>query len=651
MRMKAIGLGGTRLAVIAVALVTAALAYVDAAGSSAGDEAREASQRSSRADEVEAAVARGNVTVKLEAALGDDFGGAWFEPSAARLHVGVTSSESQRDAEAVAARAGLAEAVVETPVDSTWEELEAAQDEWDHRLADLFDRQQVTTGLRAQYNAVEIELASSAPRARRAALEREAAAESVEVMVTSPLKERFRISPDVKRCRKFVVKSHMADCNPTLVGGVYIDDNKAGWVGCTAGPTVLRDDRTSKPKATDTFVLTAGHCIKDHGDIGGTWYAVNNKTPGEKDVIGKAVQYLNSETDVGVIEVTTKYWAEAKDPPLAPVIAWWDTKDESDPFPVVDQANPVEEETACHSGARTGTGCGTILKTGVTIKYKTGIELKNLTKVELENGAKAGNGDSGGPWFVYETPFNVAGTHASSEHEGGTEEGKIAYFQPLKVSFEKLKEKKSLGLELLKGKNQKRHGELKGGKYPVTLHGGTSGVEEFETEAGTVECTWSAYDAVVSEATSTVTVAPEYKECDAFGLVSATISMEGCAYVFHAGGKASSDNYDASADITCPAGKSIVVSAGTCKVAVPAQTGLESTDLIDDTGASPKKDITIRPTITGLAYTVTQDGFLCPFESTGHKTDGEYTNSANITITGQNPSSPSEKIDIEIADP
>jgi hypothetical protein len=114
--------------------------------------------------------------------------------------------------------------------------------------------------------------------------------------------------------------------------------------------------------------------------------------------------------------------------------------------------------------------------------------------------------------------------------------------------------------------------------------------------------------------------------------------------------KASADNYKAAMDIGCPAEKSIKLTAGTCKAEVKTQSERETVDLVDDTGASPKKDVTVRPTVEGISYTVTQDGFLCPFNGTGEKTGGQLTSSESFTVTGQSTTEATKKIDIEVAD-
>jgi hypothetical protein len=169
--------------------------------------------------------------------------------------------------------------------------------------------------------------------------------------------------------------------------------------------------------------------------------------------------------------------------------------------------------------------------------------------------------------------------------------------------------------------------------YPQTVTGSASGIgEHFKTEAGSVECEKSSYDGTLGEASSTLTVKPTYTGCTAFfGFASATIHTEECAYVFHATGHDSGTaTFTANVDVSCPGSQSIKITAGTCRAEVKSQTGLSTANITNMAG-SPS-DITVKPAITGIAYTVTQDGFGCPFSGTGNKGGGEYTSSGYITV-------------------
>jgi len=647
--MKSLETGVARVAVMAIALTVVTIGGFAAQGSVIGATASPVPrgalpQRSSQDWEVEARAARTNLVGRLEAALGSDFGGVWFEPADAQVLVGVTSPAARRNAEAVAAEAGLTGNVTEISMSSSWAQLEAAQDRWNRRLDDLFDREEVQTSLAPDLNAVQVKLSSAVPRSTRVALERAASADSVDVLISTAPQSGFG-AVDLGRCEEF--KSKDARCNPTLVAGVTIES--AGGGRCTAGPTIIFTDPVSKAVATDTYLLTAGHCIKKNGGNGEKWYAYNKAKT--KEEIGVAFVNIATKTDIGMIEIGTKYWANANNLiPVVPTVASWDSSKETDPTAVQSEAVPMKDGTGCFSGQRSGTKCGTIKDTGITGTVE-GEKVENLIEADLGK-SKAGKGDSGAPWFSQDTPSTVQGVLVAAIEEGDTEEGKIVFLHSLKTALEKLKEERAYDMKLLTQTNEKRHPKLKAGKYPVTIHGTTSVGQKFTTEAGSVECKSSSFHAVLSESgSSTLTVKPEYKECKASFLESAaTISMEECSLVFHVVEKTSTDNYKADTDVSCPAGKSIKIAAATCKAEIKAQTERQTVDLVDDTGASPKKDITVRPTLTGIAYTVTQDGFLCPFSGTGEKSGGQYTSGEGVTLTGQSTTESSEKIDIEIAD-
>jgi hypothetical protein len=189
---------------------------------------------------------------------------------------------------------------------------------------------------------------------------------------------------------------------------------------------------------------------------------------------------------------------------------------------------------------------------------------------------------------------------------------------------------------------------FKAGFYPATIHGSvTKGSETITTEGGTVQCA-TAYHAELKEASTTLELAPTFSECTAFGFNGIPIHSNSCRYLLHVSEQTAEDNFKSTFDIVCPAGKSIVVTGGTCIVEIPAQSGLGSVALVNDTEASPKKDITFQPNVAGLSYKVTQDGFGCPFAGTGSKTGGSLTASSATTLTGQNPSKAEEKIGVEV---
>jgi streptogrisin C len=420
--MKSLKLGGACLAIAVLAAVTVAVSA----------QASKQSATPTQEAAVQSAVQQENLVVKLRAALGSGFGGVWYEQPAVQLNVGVTSTTAAGVAEATAARSGLAKDVTEVPVRSSETELAAAQKGWNNRLADLLARQEVATQASIEDNSVLIELGSNVSAGERGALEGEASEASVEVVVSAASRPKLGVALEA-RCRKF--EASKAWCDPTIVGGTTLE-NKAGPL-CTVGPAVV------PPKGvTETFVLTAGHCV---AKVGESFFSLN-KEGTKTEEIGKAVAFLSeaagNNVDVAVIKVENAFWKQAGEVPVIPAIAEWSALKETEPFIVKGELAPVVGEKTCISGQTTGFHCGTIKATKLTLG-----KLEEL--VEVEKTATAG-GDSGAPWFS-EVGKLVEGTHV-----GKNEKTTNPVFEPLQFSLKRLKEVSKLELELLTEKNQKR---------------------------------------------------------------------------------------------------------------------------------------------------------------------------------------------------
>jgi hypothetical protein len=154
--------------------------------------------------------------------------------------------------------------------------------------------------------------------------------------------------------------------------------------------------------------------------------------------------------------------------------------------------------------------------------------------------------------------------------------------------------------------------------YPTSFTGvSEKGNDTFATEAGNVECK-SHFSGTETAASETVTVTPVYSECRAFGFLSATVNMNGCDYVFHTNGEV---------DVECSGANKIVIIGGTCETTIGTQTGLKSVILANGVG-----DMTAQANVGGIAYTVTKDGFACPFNGLGAKAGATYTQHKAVTV-------------------
>jgi len=153
----------------------------------------------------------------------------------------------------------------------------------------------------------------------------------------------------------------------------------------------------------------------------------------------------------------------------------------------------------------------------------------------------------------------------------------------------------------------------------------------FESKLMT-ECGTAGYTGELTAASSTLSVVSGPGGCLAFGFSNAEIRANGCGYLFHVASGAG-DEFGGTMDVVCPAGKTIEIVGGTCEVRIGAQVGLGSVSYENRTKATPKQAVRVKFNVTGLAYTITKDGFACSFSATGPRTDGGVYGEVETTAT------------------
>jgi hypothetical protein len=148
------------------------------------------------------------------------------------------------------------------------------------------------------------------------------------------------------------------------------------------------------------------------------------------------------------------------------------------------------------------------------------------------------------------------------------------------------------------------------------------------TEAGKVECSgWAG--ATLNEASSTITISKgETSECKAFGFVSSTVTGGGCSVLVHVK-EGSGHAYTGTSDLQCPEGKSVTVVGGACEMKVFPQEGAVVLEYIENT---EEGSVEVSVKSSNVAYTVTKDGFLCPFNGTGNKTGATFVHSEPLVV-------------------
>jgi hypothetical protein len=444
--MKRTLMAGAFLAMFAIVAVDASAS--DAAGPS--PTAKEvavltqegiSTARAGEALALQGRVAQADLVASVEAALGGEFAGAWFEPAAATLHFGVTSAASKQEVARVVAQVGLTGQVVLTNVRSTWAQLVGAQSEWSTKLAELLAGGEAMSGLNAQRNALEIRLSSSISRSERAALERDAARADVNVIIavvpTVP-----RVKREARACefqQKIGAVPPGAFCENTITSGTGIWHTLGDE--CTAGPMLIAGN--------ETYLLTAGHCF-GKGELvkTETWVSKYPKTNfAEEKEIGNEIRSYNTLLlDTGEIKVKSGVWTNPLPAPVPALMAEWGGGIESDlavrhegepfesqPHSVAGSRESVMNGVNCHEGGTSGEQCGKITATSVE-----GAGVMNL----IEDSACGEPGDSGGPWFERSGgEVFMQGTHVGGEPSmlklcntlGLPVAGRISWYEPIKT--------------------------------------------------------------------------------------------------------------------------------------------------------------------------------------------------------------------------
>jgi streptogrisin C len=397
--------------------------------------------RASQALALQTEVAETGLAGKVADALADSYAGVWFDPAAAKFHIGVTSNASKRLAERIASRVAPVADVVVTPVRSTWAELIAAQSRLKVVLARPLAAGEATTGIDPSRNAVSIALSSSVSSRERVAVARSAAAAGVNVSIDVSLPSLLRSQKDAKKNCESTFVSGKAYCEETITSGVKISP------GCTAGPMLI--------EGSETYMVTSGHCFGEmsvgHGAVNEV--VTSQYVAGAQLEIGKEGEwYYNKERDMAVVKVSraAKNFTEPMPNPVPALVAEW-VKSPKTPHAVEGQEEAIGHQMVCHEGQTTGEKCGEVTALNVE---DAGVE--HL----VEASACAELGDSGGPYFMRTLTGEILieGIHASSNQ---CLEPFLAYFEPLLdlLGFPELGILKTFGKELLTTASELRAAE------------------------------------------------------------------------------------------------------------------------------------------------------------------------------------------------
>jgi len=187
--------------------------------------------------------------------------------------------------------------------------------------------------------------------------------------------------------------------------------------------------------------------------------------------------------------------------------------------------------------------------------------------------------------------------------------------------------------------------EYTAGAYPATLDATSTG-DTFSAFGQSVKCESTKFDGELTKASETLSITPTYEKCTAesiIGKLPVTVTHNGCTYRFNkpAGSK---DNYTATTDVICPAGKVIEVhiylNAGAhaegnslCTLTIPPQTGLIGAKFEITTKAI--NDVDVTGTLNNITAVQHRNSFLCPAGT--HTATASYAiAAAGVTVQGTN---------------
>jgi hypothetical protein len=394
--------------------------------------------------EVQAVVGATNAPEKIEAALGSDFAGIWFDNANSHLVVGLASDTSRAIAEQAAAAAGVSAYVEEKSVRSSWTELLAAQEAWNAKLSTLIKGQEASTSLVPASNAVSVALSSAVPSSTIATLEDEASTASVNTLVNIVAPSGLEATPDS------TTSCYHPYCNKPIAPGVEIYSEPEGGTlaSCTSGPLAVGPNGY-------TYMITAGHCAEaKYITETGYWSScyANGYSCGAIGKVAVGSTHLNEWGDFTAVLINSAFWTNAGEEPLFGDTAEWKTNTS---YNVVGEESSYQGLANCHAGWHSGEQCGTVLAVNVTVTISYSPHGKSepiAVHGLVEDSACTDAGDSGGPWFSTGSP----GVDGSALMEGitlasvGECFAEPSWYEPLQTILS------TEGLVLLTAYNQKR---------------------------------------------------------------------------------------------------------------------------------------------------------------------------------------------------
>lgn len=389
-KLASVGLAAACLVLLSAGSASAASIDLPAGSSAAEADALEVSSyqddfdvsRQTAEENLEVQSDGAAIAEQLESSQGRRYAGVWFDNESGEFVVPTLADSGRASIAAVASGADLEGDFRTKAVQSSWEELEAAQQRIDDALLALIEERLVGTALDPRTNAVVIKQAGSASGAQRAVIQAAARSESVKVEIRVSQEQKAGFTMEACQVGASI-------CDAPMRGGVDIVP-KGGLrgTGCTAGFKATGDANGNR------FVLTAGHCVANSGAF--NWDSFTAIPEEGRQPLGHVDAYSFPTHDYAAINANGTYWDKASWPT---VVAKWGVNQE---YQIKNESSSYVGEYVCHVGQQSGLSCGAVTGTHITepVEDEAGNVVgyvSNLTR--FEHICTIG-GDSGGPVFA-----------------------------------------------------------------------------------------------------------------------------------------------------------------------------------------------------------------------------------------------------------
>lgn len=335
-----------------------------------------------------------DVVAQVEENLGQEYAGVWFDQNNGEFVVPLVRNASRATVQGEMAAARLENDFRTVMVETTWDELESAQEKLNQELTELLEAKLVTTSLDPRTNAIVVHQARRTSEAQQEEIEHLAEAQSVKVEVREEDTAFFEY--ETMAC-----ESQNSSCGRPLRGGVKILDAELepAFYLCSSAFRARGDTDGKK------YLLTAGHCQEELA-----WAARDEFLT--KRLLGYMTGWaFGSKGDWAKIDVTGSWWDVS---PWPAEVAYWGVNED---YPIHGEASSFMSQTVCHAGWRTGSDCGTVVGLNQTIDYGPLGIVQHLTKASP---LCIASGDSGGSVFAANQALGIvsgSSTHPECERE------------------------------------------------------------------------------------------------------------------------------------------------------------------------------------------------------------------------------------------